>query len=180
MESTAPISATGRPRLSGRYLTFRCGSESYGISVLAVREIIRQAPVTPVPGIPEHVRGVMNLRGRVIPVIDLKQRFGLGATAQGERTCIIVVQVPGASGRAVQMGLVVEAVEEVAGIGPSDVSETPDFGLGVDTSLLLGMARVRGGVKALLDIERITGAGERCGARGACDEAPAGPAIETT
>jgi purine-binding chemotaxis protein CheW len=153
--SSTPANAPTDPArsLAGRYLTFRCGSESYGIRVLSVREIIRQAPITSVPRTPEYVRGVLNLRGRIIPVIDLKQRFGQGVAELGDRTCIVVVQISYASRDTIQMGLIVDAVEEVANISQADVAQTPDFGSNVDTSFLLGMAKVGGAVKALLNLD---------------------------
>lgn len=141
--------------LAGRYLTFRNGPESYGIRVLAVREIIRQAPITTVPQLPAYIRGVLNLRGRIIPVIDLKHRFGLGASETGDRTCIIVVQIASLSRGTMQMGLMVDVVEEVVQITAADLSRTPDFGLKLDTSFLLGMAKVKGEVKILLNLDHV-------------------------
>jgi purine-binding chemotaxis protein CheW len=156
MSPTIANDSTDKTRtLAGRYLTFRCGNESYGIRVLSVREIIRQAPITTVPRTPSYIRGVLNLRGRIIPVIDLRHRFGQGTAEVGDRTCIVVVQVSSATREVVQMGLIVDAVEEVVNIAPSDVSETPDFGQSVDTSFLLGMAKVGGAVKALLNLDRV-------------------------
>lgn len=147
--------AAGATALAGRYLTFRSGTESFGIPVLGVREIIRQAPITTVPKMPGHVRGVLNLRGRIVPVLDLKQRFGTGASEIGDRTCIVVVQVSSTGGAAVQVGLIVDAVEEVVSVAPDNVSAVPNFGVNVDTSFLLGMARINGAVKSLLNLERV-------------------------
>jgi purine-binding chemotaxis protein CheW len=161
---------SGLGALAGRYLTFRTGTESYGIPVLAVREIIRKVQITAVPGIPAHYRGVINLRGRVIPAIDLKHRFGMGVAEEGEHSCIVVVQVGSVSKKSSQMGLMVDAVEEVVSIATADLAETPDFGFGVDTSFLLGMAKVRGQVKALLDLDHIVSGEELAGIVGAGTE----------
>jgi len=141
--------------LAGRYLTFRLGAEAYGIGVLAVQEIIRITAITPVPQLPDHLRGVINLRGRIIPVVDLRRRFGLPAETDGERACIVVVQIRTAARGVVPMGLVVDAVEEVLTIAAGDIEPPPEFGCAVDIAFLRGLARVRGAVKALLDIDRV-------------------------
>ena len=143
---------------AGKYLTFRLGSESYGIAVLKIREIIRWTDITSVPQAPQHVRGVINLRGKIIPVLDLSLQFGLEASSAGERACIVVVQVSSASGTQVQVGLVVDAVEEVVCIPATDIEDAPDFGCSLDTHYLLGLAKIKGTVKILLDIERIVAA----------------------
>lgn len=140
--------------LAGRYLTFRLGSESYGIDVMAVQEIIRFESITTVPQLPSHVRGVINLRGRIVPVVDLLIRFGFPRAQDGERTCVVVVQVTTRRGL-VPMGLLVDAVEEVLNVGKNDVAPPPDFGCAVDVAFLRGMARVRDQVKTLLDINRV-------------------------
>ena len=129
-------------------------NEAYGIAVLKVREIIRLQKITPVPQVPGYVKGVINLRGRVIPVVDLRVKFGLKAEF-GERTCIVVVQVKLPSEQVVQMGLIVDCVEEVVTLTAGEIEPTPDFGAKVDTGYLLGMAKVKGQVKTLLDIDRV-------------------------
>ena len=141
--------------LAGRYLTFRLGAEAYGIGVLAVQEIIRITAITTVPQLPAHVRGVINLRGRIVPVVDLRCRFGLPSETDGERACIVVVQIHTATRGIVPMGLVVDAVEEVLTIAAGDIEPPPEFGCVVDIAFLRGLARVRGEVKALLDINRV-------------------------
>ena len=146
-------------KLAGKYLTFTLGHESYGIDVLKVREIIRQTNITAVPQMPAHVRGVINLRGKIIPVIDLRLKFGFAEAASTEQTCIIVVQVKLPDGKASQMGLVVDGVEEVANIAGADIEETPDFGGQICTDYILGMAKVKNAVKALLDIDGVVDAG---------------------
>ncbi|MBA4136004.1 MAG: chemotaxis protein CheW [Opitutus sp.] len=143
--------------LAGRYLTVVLADEAYGIAVLKVREIIRLQKITPVPQMPAFVKGVINLRGRVIPVIDLRVKFGLKADFS-ERTCIVVVQVRKPNELTLQMGLVVDAVEEVVSLPADDIEPTPQFGTKVDTGYLLGMAKVKGQVKTLLDIDRVVAA----------------------
>jgi len=149
-EATAQTNAA-----TGKYLTFVLGNESYGISVLKVREIIRLTAITAVPQMPACIRGVINLRGKIIPVVDLRIRFGLPGAGTTERTCIVVVRVAQETGPQLQMGLVVDDVEEVINIGTGDIEETPDFGVQLDTRYLLGMAKVKGVVKSLLDIDRV-------------------------
>lgn len=141
-------------RLAGKYLTVVLDNEAYGIAVLKVREIIRLQKITPVPQMPAFVKGVINLRGRVIPVIDLRIKFGLKADF-AERTCVVVVQIALEDARNVQMGLVVDSVEEVVNLTAAEIEPTPDFGARIDTSYLLGLAKVKGVVKTLLDIERV-------------------------
>jgi len=136
-------------------LTFSLGDESYGLPVLNVREIIRLCPITPVPRMPPHVKGVINLRGTVIAVLDLRTKFQLTPKAYGERNCIIVVQVASPSGGSTLMGAVVDAVEEVVQLGTDDIEATPDFGGAPDTQYILGLATIQGGVKIMLNIEGI-------------------------
>ena len=143
--------------MAGKYLTFALGGESYAIPVLKVREIIRLTSITTVPQMPNYIRGVINLRGKIIPVMDLRLRFGFAAATNTEQNCIVVVQVKNPAGQPTAMGLVVDAVEEVAQLAAADIEETPDFGAQVDTEYILGMAKVKGVVKALLDIDRVIG-----------------------
>jgi purine-binding chemotaxis protein CheW len=143
--------------LAGKYLTVVLDHESYGIAVLKVREIIRLQKITPVPRMPEFVKGVINLRGRVIPVIDLRVKFGLKAEFT-ERTCIVVVQIRVSATQTVQMGLIVDSVEEVVNLAADEIEPTPDFGTKIDTSYLLGLAKVKGQVKTLLDLDRVVAA----------------------
>jgi purine-binding chemotaxis protein CheW len=145
--------------LAGKYLTFHLGDESYGIAVLKIREIIRPPSITAVPQMPSYIKGVINLRGKVIPVVDLRTKFGLAPAASTERTCIVVVQVELAGHQRTLMGLIVDGVEEVIQISAQDIEETPDFGASLDTTYILGMAKVKNAVKALLDIDKVV-AGE--------------------
>jgi purine-binding chemotaxis protein CheW len=156
--ATAEHLARGLVEHAGRYLTFCLGTESYGIPVLKVREIIRMIDITQVPRMPAYVKGVINLRGKVMPVIDLRIRFGLQKADFTERTCTIVVQVLPASGVPSLLGLIVDAVEEVGHVTPECIEPAPDFGGGLNTDYIIAMARVKGGVKTLLDIDKIIAA----------------------
>lgn len=138
----------------GKYLTFALGKEEYGLEILKVREIIGMLEITGVPQTPDYIKGVINLRGRVIPVIDLRLKFGLEAAAYNERTCIIVVDVKGGEGT-IQMGIVVDSVSEVLNILAEDIEPTPTFGTRLDTEYILGIAKVKGRVLILLDIDRV-------------------------
>jgi len=151
IESAAPFGAA----LAGKYLTFCLGDESYGIAVLKIREIIRMLEITPVPQMPEYVRGVVNLRGKIIPVIDLRKRFGIGGSATGERACIVVVQVTLPHSPSTSMGMVVDGVEEVVNIQGEELEAPPRFGTQVHTDYVLGMAKVKSRIKTLLDIDRV-------------------------
>jgi len=144
---------------SGKYLTFTLGGESYGIPVMKVREIIRLCPITRVANMPPHVRGVINLRGKVIPVVDLRIRFGLVSGGDHDRTCIVVTQVAAGDGPGARpYGVIVDAVEEVAGFSADDIQPTPDFGGAIDTRFIIGMAKAGAGVKALVDLDAVAAA----------------------
>ena len=138
----------------GKYLTFTLAEEEYGIGILKIKEIIGMMPITSVPRTPEFVKGVINLRGKVIPVIDLRLRFGMEELEYAERTCIIVVEIDGQTG-IILIGIVVDAVSEVLNIKNEDIEETPAFGAKLDTQYILGMAKMEGGVKILLDIDQV-------------------------
>lgn len=138
----------------GKYLTFSMAEEEYGIGILKVKEIIGMMPITPVPRTPEYVKGVVNLRGKVIPVIDLRLRFGMPAADCTDRTCIIVVDVEMRNGQ-LQMGIVVDSVSEVINIKSDEIEATPSFGTDLDTEYILGIAKMDAGVKILLDIDQV-------------------------
>ena len=138
----------------GKYLTFSLAGEEYGIGILKIREIIGMMPITSVPESPHFVKGVINLRGKVIPVIDLRLRFGMSEIGYTERTCIIVVEMQGPSG-VVPVGTVVDAVSEVLNIKAEEVEDTPSFGVRLNTEYILGMAKMGKGVKLLLDIDQV-------------------------
>ncbi len=135
--------------LGTKYLTFLLAGEEYGLDILKVREIIGIMDITKVPQTPDFVRGVVNLRGKVIPVIDLRSKFRLPSVPYNDQTCIIVVDVGGL------MGVIVDTVQEVHNILNEEIEEPPNLGASVDTSYFLGMAKVNREVKILLDIDRI-------------------------
>ncbi len=143
----------------GKYLTFSLAEEEYGIGILKIKEIIGMMPITTVPQTPEFVKGVINLRGKVIPVIDLRLRFGMDSNDYTERTCIIVVEIMGQNGT-IQIGIVVDTVSEVLNVKADEVEDTPAFGTQLDTEYILGMAKMEGGVKILLDIDSVLSADE--------------------
>jgi purine-binding chemotaxis protein CheW len=138
----------------GKYLTFSMANEEYGIGILKIREIIGMMPITSVPQTPEFVKGVINLRGKVIPVMDLRLRFNMDSIDYNERTCIIVVEIFGQSAT-VQIGIVVDSVSEVLNIKQDEIEDTPTFGTSLNTDFILGMAKMEGGVKILLDIDQV-------------------------
>ena len=155
--ATNPVPSTPAPTAAkpGRYLTFTLGAESYGFPVLSVREIIRLCPITPVPRMPAYIRGVINLRGKVIPILDFRAKFQITAGDYGDRACIIVVQVGDSPTTQTLMGAIVDAVEEVVNLNAGDLEAAPDFGGAPDTRYILGMATIKGGVKTLLDPQKI-------------------------
>ncbi len=138
----------------GKYLTFSLAEEEYGIGILKIKEIIGMMPITSVPRTPRYVRGVINLRGKVIPVIDLRLRFDMPEKEYTDRTCIVVVEIGGHSMEMV-IGIVVDSVSEVLNITQEEIEATPDFGTSLDTDYILGMAKVDGGVRILLDIDTV-------------------------
>jgi purine-binding chemotaxis protein CheW len=154
--STAVLAAPTRTKeeRSGKYLAFHLGPEEFGIQVLKVREIMGIQEITAVPHTPPHTKGVINLRGKVIPVVDLRLKFGMPEAEYTQRTCIIVTEVEGDSGP-MMIGAVVDGVSEVLNLSPADIEDTPDFGGEVATTGLLGMAKVKGKVKILLDIDHV-------------------------
>ncbi len=152
--STAATPASAHRARAGKYLTFFLANEEYGVEILKVHEIIGMLPITRVPRTPKFVCGVINLRGKVIPIIDLRQRFGM-STELASAACIIVVQV-----RGTQLGVVVDKVSEVLSISDQEIEPTPSFGVDVNTEYLLGLAKGEGRVRLLLDIDRVLTASE--------------------
>jgi purine-binding chemotaxis protein CheW len=148
-----------RSEREGKYLTFSLAGEEYGIGILKVKEIIGMMPVTTVPRTPGYMKGVINLRGRVIPVVDLRLKFGMESAPYTERTCIIVVEIRGERGQ-IQMGMVVDSVSEVLNIKGGDIEDAPSFGSGLETGYILGMAKMNGGVKILIDIDKVLASDE--------------------
>ena len=156
-EKTVPevsTALTAKSVKDGKYLTFTLGNEEYGIGILVIKEIIGMMPITTIPQTPEFVKGVINLRGKVIPVVDLRLKFGMASIDYTERTCIIVVEITRHSGT-VLMGIVVDAVSEVLNIKSQEIEDTPSFGARLSTDYILGMAKIEGAVKILLDINRV-------------------------
>ena len=140
----------------GKYLTFALGSEEYGLEITKVREIIGFVEVTDVPQTPQHIKGVINLRGQVIPVVDLRAKFGMETTEVTDQTCIIVVEIA-EKDQALNTGIVVDRVQEVLDIAGEDIEEAPEFGPSVDTDFILGMGKIEESVKILLDIDAVLG-----------------------
>jgi purine-binding chemotaxis protein CheW len=143
----------------GKYLTFQLAEEGYGIGILKVREIIGMLPVTPVPQTPMFLKGVINLRGQVIPVVDLRLKFNLPEEEYTERTSIIVVEVKGLTGN-IPIGIVVDTVSEVINIQAHEIEPAPAFGSTIDMNFILGMAKTSDGVKILLNIDLVLSAEE--------------------
>jgi purine-binding chemotaxis protein CheW len=142
---------------AGKYLTFQLANEEFGIRVLKVREIMGIQDITAVPQTPPHIKGVINLRGKVVAVVDLRLKFGVPAAEYSARTCIIVTQLA-SQNSTILMGIVVDGVSEVLNLLGPEIEDTPDFGEKVEIQYLLGMAKVKGKVKILLDIDRILSA----------------------
>ncbi len=140
----------------GKYLTFVLGAEGYGLEILKVREIIGHMDITAVPQTPAYVKGVINLRGQVIPVIDIRTLFGMATKEITEETCIIVVEVQ-RDNRTFNTGLVVDQVSEVLDIKGEHIEEAPQLGTAVNTDFILGMGKVNNSVKILLDIDKVLG-----------------------
>jgi len=141
--------------LAGKYLTFFLGRESYGLPVIKVREIIRFLVPTHVPQMPDYVVGVINLRGKIIPVVNLRLKFGLAANEASERTCTVVVQTESATNTTSLIGLVVDGVEEVVQVGVQDIEAALEFGPGAETNHIFGIATVKGAIKTLLNLDRV-------------------------
>lgn len=140
----------GTKNLAGKYLTFRLNDEEFGLEILKVREIISMMDITAVPRVPEYIKGVVNLRGKVIPVVDLRAKFGMQTIEETDETCIIVAYIG-----EVEVGLVVDRVSEVMDIEQSEIEPPPAFGHAVDTKFILGMGKAHEKVTILLDISEV-------------------------
>lgn len=145
--------------LAGKYLTFILGDEGYGLEILKVQEIIGMQEITKIPRTPVYVKGVINLRGKVIPIIDLRSKFGMEEQELTRKTCIIVVQVERAD-NALIIGIIVDEVSEVLNISGDQIEAAPSLGSRVDTHFILGMAKTESAVKILLDIDKVLSAEE--------------------
>ncbi len=154
--------SAGLKAKAGKYLTFKLGAEEYGLEILKVQEIIKMMDITHVPRTPAFVRGVINLRGKVIPVVDLRLKFGMESRETTDKTCVIVVQMAhaGAAGGSVTMGTIVDEVSEVLDIAGEQLEPAPEFGTTVDTDFILGMGKVAKKVVMLLDIDKVLSSGE--------------------
>jgi len=153
--SNGLISTSLSQRISSdKHLIFSLGSEEFGIQVFHIKEIIGMQEVTAIPKMPAHVKGVINLRGQVIPVIDLSLKFAFPSREYTHQTCIIIVRSQTPSGERL-VGAIADGVTEVLTISAQDIEHSPDFGSGAPVPYLLGMAKVRGKVKLLLDIDQV-------------------------
>ena len=162
MAEQTPLMSQAVQRIAdreGKYLTFSLDCEEYGIGILKVKEIIGMMQVTPVPQTPECVKGVINLRGKIIPVIDLRLRFGMNSIDYTDRTCIVVVEIDSNSG-SLRIGIVADSVSEVLNIRRADIEDTPSFGMTLSTQYILGIAKTTGTVRILLDIDRVLNSDE--------------------
>jgi purine-binding chemotaxis protein CheW len=155
--ATSAPAANAAASLGGKYLTFALGKEEYGLPILKVREIIGYMDVTAVPRTPPHIKGVVNLRGQVISVIDLRIKFGMEAVPRTDQTCIIVVEVV-QQGRKFFCGVVVDRVSEVLNIPGDCIDEPPQLGASVQTDFIVGMAKIAESVKILLNLDRVMSA----------------------
>jgi len=150
----ADVAAAGHEGLAGKHLTFELGTEVYGIEILKVQEIIGIMSITNVPKTPNYMRGVINLRGKVIPVVELRKKFCMETVPDTERTCIIVVQVAGLDGP-ITMGILVDEVSEVLDIPGAQIEPAPTFGTSVNTAFILAMGKVGDRVVILLDVDKV-------------------------
>ena len=143
-------------QIFGKYLTFILGHEEYGIEILKVQEIIGMMEVTAVPKAPPFIRGIINLRGNVIPVVDLREKFEMPRKENSEKTCVIVLNVnAGDAAKTVTMGILVDEVSEVLDIASEKIDPPPDFGAAVDTRFILGIGKLEKKVAILLDIDKV-------------------------
>jgi len=140
---------------AGKYLTFFLSNEEYGVEILKVQEIIGRMPITPVPLTSKYIRGVINLRGKIHPIMDLNVKFGMNQTGITDETCIIVIKTS-----SLMMGILVDKVSEVVNVSSDDIEDTPSFGSDVNTEYLLGVGKTGGRIRLLLDIEKVIAASD--------------------
>ena len=159
---------------AGKYLTFFLASEEYGVEILKVQEIIGRMPITPVPLTAKYIRGVINLRGKIHPIMDLKIKFGMDQSQITDETCIIVIKTA-----SLMMGVLVDKVSEVVNVASGDIEDTPSFGADVDTEYLLGVGKTGGRVRLLLDIEKIITASDIIHLKKAAETSGQNPKAET-
>ena len=156
MNTLDPVGKRNLPNLAGKYLIFELGVEEFGVSVMQVREIMKMQQITTVPRAPQYVQGVINLRGRIVPVVNIRRKFRLPEQPYTERTCIVVVHAQ-MDGVEQPVGIIVDGVVEVLLLGSDDIEDKPDFGREAATSYVCGIAKSKGKVKILLDINSIMG-----------------------
>jgi purine-binding chemotaxis protein CheW len=167
-----------QPEQATQFLSFTLAGSDYGLPILKVREILSYDGATPVPGTPPSIRGVVNVRGAVVPVVDLALKFGRSATEATKRTCVLVVEAV-SGGEALTVGLLAAAVNEVVELAPGDVEPPPSFGTGVRVDYLLGLGKAPSGFVLLLDIDRVLSASEAELAAAAAVPASTAPAAPT-
>ncbi len=174
MTEIATATTKTNAQKQGKYLTFAIADEEYGLEILKVREIIGYMDITPVPQTPAYVKGVINLRGQVIPVVDLRSKLGMQQAEVTEQTCIIVVEVS-RNGQKNDTGLVIDRVQEVLYIAGEQIQDTPEFGVTVDTDFILGLGKVGKSVKILLNIDKVLACAALDGVDSQCNgtQAPA-------
>ncbi|HMB94457.1 MAG TPA: chemotaxis protein CheW [Tepidisphaeraceae bacterium] len=152
--NTAVLDKPAKSDRGGKYLTFALGKEEYGLEILKVREIMGLMDITAVPRTPSYVKGVINLRGQVITVIDLRAKFGMPTVEKTDQTCIIVVEIE-SSGRKLSTGIIVDRVSEVQNIAAEKIEDAPSLGTKEDEDFILGMGKIGDSVKILLDIDKV-------------------------
>ncbi len=157
-ESNIESDCIGR-LLAGKYLTFSLNNGEYGIEILKVNQIIRLQTITAIPHTPPYIRGVINLRGMIIPIIDLRRKFDMTAHGDTERSCIVVIKLE-ENGKTVQMGIVIDEVREVLEISADDIEAPPDFGIGINTEFIMGIAKTGNRVKMLIEIGKALSSAE--------------------
>jgi purine-binding chemotaxis protein CheW len=155
MENTSEAPDSELSRLGGKYLTFFLGEEEYGVDVLFVQEIISMVSITHVPQTPPFVKGVINLRGLVIPVVDLRLKFNMEERKYDKKTCIMVVEINGPDDKKQSMGLIIDKISEVLTIEPEEVDPPPEFGTNIKTEFIIGIAKKGETIKILLDINSV-------------------------
>lgn len=163
--STEAVSTNGR-----QYLTFMLHGEIFAIGILAIKEIIEYGNLTSVPMMPGFIRGVINLRGAVVPVVDLQARFGREPAGVSRRTCIVIIEIE-ADGEAQDVGIMVDAVNEVLEIPDSDVEESPSFGTRIRTDFIKGMGKVNGNFVIILELNRVLALEELAAVAAAAEQA---------
>ena len=162
----------------GKYLTFALGKEEYGLEILTVREIMGMMDITAIPRVPSYVRSVVNLRGQVIAVVDLRAKFAMETIKQTDQTCIIMVEIAH-GGRKLSTGIIVDRVSEVLDIPGSSIEEAPEFGAALATDFILGMGKIGDKVKILLDISKVLDGAEIAQIAPVTPNSPATPVVAT-